>query len=226
MADDAQKPLADAVVTVGTQAVKTDDGGKFTVSSLTDLQQLAIEASKQGHLNQSHLLELHAGENRCDFTLTPLPTNNLLVNGDFEGGFPAARSMEHGVEGDRDPWHFRFSPGINCYIYPESIYEWRKPRIRNGKEAISQVTDGGGTMELYQDVVVNPNQPLVASAWVLGLDVQGDGQGFGAGPEDFAGLVVQELDLQDQMLVTHERAGITKADGGFSARQVAVHDRP
>ena len=84
-----------------------------------------------------------------------------------------------------------------------------------GKEAISQVTDGGGTMELYQDVVVNPNQPLVASAWMLGLDVQGDGQGFGAGPEDFAGLVVQELDLQDRVLVTHERAGITKATEDF-----------
>ncbi len=155
-----------------------------------------------------------------------MPTNNLLVNGDFEAGFPAARSMEHGVEGNRDPWHFRFSPGINCYIYPESIYEWRKPRIRDGKEAISQVTDGGGTMELYQDVVVDPNQPLVASAWVLGLDVQGDGQGFGAGPEDFAGLVVQELDLQDRVLVTHERAGITKGHRGFSAGQAAVHDRP
>ena len=123
--------------------------------------------------------------------------------------------MEHGVEGERDPWRFRFSPGINCYIYPESIYEWRKPRMRYGKEAISQVTDGGGTMELYQDVVVNPNQPLMASAWVLGLDVLGNGQGFGAGPEDFAGLVVQELDLQDQVLVTHERVGIMKASADF-----------
>ena len=75
-------------------------------------------------------------------------------------------------------------------------------------------------MELYQDVVVNANQPLVASAWILGLDVQGDGQGFGAGPEDFAGLVVQELDLQDRLLVTHERVGITKPRRGLSADQV------
>jgi hypothetical protein len=123
--------------------------------------------------------------------------------------------MEHGVEGDRDPWHFRFTPGVNCYIYPESIYTWRKPRMRYGKEAISQVTDGGGTTELYQDVVVNPNQPLVASAWILGLDVQGDGRGFGAGPDDFAGFVVQELDLRNRILVTHKRAGITKATEDF-----------
>jgi len=174
-----------------------------------------VEASKQGHLDSAHLLEIHAGENRCDLTLPARPTGNLLGNGDFEAGFAAARSMEHGVEGVRQPWRFRFTPGVHCYIYPESVYEWRKPRMRSGKEAISQVTDGGGTMELYQDVVVNPNQALVASAWVLGLDVQGDGQGFGAGPEDFAGLVVQELDLQDRVLVTHERAGITEATKDF-----------
>ena len=68
--NDAQQPLADAVVTAGAQAVKTDADGKFTIGSLTDLLQLAIQASKQGHLNQSHLLQLQAGENRCDFTLT------------------------------------------------------------------------------------------------------------------------------------------------------------
>jgi len=213
--DEAGEPLADAVVTVGARVVRTSADGAYSVDSLSDLQQLAVEASKQGHLDSAHLLEIHAGENRCDLTLPARPTGNLLGNGDFEAGFAAARSMEHGVEGVRQPWRFRFTPGVHCYIYPESVYEWRKPRMRSGKEAISQVTDGGGTMELYQDVVVNPNQALVASAWVLGLDVQGDGQGFGAGPEDFAGLVVQELDLQDRVLVTHERAGITEATKDF-----------
>ena len=172
----------------------------------------------------SRVLQLEAGENRCDLTLASLSTHNLLVNGDFEAGFAAARSVEHGQEGVRDPWRFRFTPGINCYIYPESIYEWRKPRIRYGREAISQVTDGHGTMELYQDVVVDANQPLLASAWVLALDVQGDGQGFGAGPQDFAGLVVQELDLQDGVLVSHERVGLTKPAEDFQHVTIAIHD--
>ncbi|NLX56542.1 MAG: hypothetical protein GXY58_15650 [Planctomycetaceae bacterium] len=213
--DDAQKPLADAVVVVGAQAVRTGADGRFTIHGLADLQQIAVEVNKQGYFGQAHVLQLQAGDNHTDLTLVRLPGNNLLNNGGFEDGFPAARSIEHGVEGVRDAWRFRFSPGINCYIYQESIYEWRQPHMRYGKEAISQVTDGGGTSELFQDVVVNTNQPLVASAWVLGLDVRNDGQGFGAGPDDFAGLVVQELDLQGQVLVTHERVGITQATEGF-----------
>jgi hypothetical protein len=215
VADSAGNPLPGALVAVGTQRVKTNAEGRYSIGSLADLLQLDIQASKQAHLNASRVLQLEAGDNRCDLTLTSLSTHNLLANGDFEAGFAAARSIEHGQAGVRDPWRFRFTPGINCYIYPESIYEWRKPRMRYGREAISQVTDGRGTMELYQDVVVDANQPLVASGWILALDVQGDGQGFGAGPQDFAGLVVQELDLNDGVLVSHERVGLTKSTKDF-----------
>ena len=213
--DGAEQALHDAVVTVGDQSVRTGADGTFLVEGLTDLLQVAIQAAKQGCYSQSRVLELHGGENRCDFSLAALPTNNLLLNGDFEPGFAAARSVEHGIGGVREPWHFRFSPGVACYIYPESIYQWRKPRILRGREAISQVSDGGGTLELYQDVVVDANQPLVASVWVLGLDVQGNGDGFGAGREDFAGLVVQELDAQEKLLVSHPRVGIDKPTEGF-----------
>jgi|GEM_PF-158269 hypothetical protein len=224
--DEARKPLADAVVALGSRAVRTGADGGYAVAALADLQQVEVVANKQGYLGQSQALRLQAGENRCDFALAARPTNNLLDNGDFEAGFSAARSMEHGTCGMRGPWHFRFSPGINCYIYPESLYRWRRPRIRLGSEAISQVTDGGGTMELYQDVVVNSNQPLTASAWVLGLDVNGDGQGFGAGPADFAGLVVQELDSQDRVVKLHERVGITKATADFELVKLALTTGP
>ncbi len=224
--DDARKPLADTVVDLGSRAVKTGPDGSYAIAELADLQQVEAVANKQGYLGQSHLLRLQAGENRCDFTLTARPTNNLLDNGDFEAGFSAARSMEHGTQGIRGPWHFHFTPGINCYIYPESIYQWRSPRIRDGCEAISQVTDGGGTMELYQDVVVNPNQPLIASVWVLGLDVNGDGHGFGAGPADFAGLVVQELDPQGRVVKMHDRVGITKPTADFELVKLALTTGP
>jgi hypothetical protein len=81
-------------------------------------------------------------------------------------------------------------------------------------------------MELYQDVVVDANQPLLASAWILALDVQGDGQGFGAGPQDFAGLVVQELDPQDRVLVSHERVGLTKPTEDFQYVTVRLTTGP
>ena len=54
---------------------------------------------------------------------------NLLVNGDFEQGFAAARSVEHGTNGARGPWSFQFSPGVHSYIYAESGYDWRKPCV-------------------------------------------------------------------------------------------------
>ena len=121
---------------------------------------VTIQAAKQGYYARTLPLTLTAGENRCPLTLPRLPTNNLLDNGDFEKGFPAARSMEHGTTGKRGAWSFRFSPGVGCYIYPESIYGWRKPHIFRGKEAISHVTDGGGEIQLSQDVVVDPNATL------------------------------------------------------------------
>jgi len=158
---------------------------------------------------------LAAGENRVDFALPARPGKNLLSNGDFEQGFPAARSVEHGVTGERGPWEFAFSPGAACYIYPESVYTWRKPRIFEGKESISHVTDGGGELQLSQDVVVDPNVPLVASAWVQGLDVGGDGQGFGAGADDFAGFWIQQLDGQGNVVASKQSAGIRKATSDF-----------
>jgi hypothetical protein len=163
-------------------------------------------------------MQLSAGENRCEFALPVLPTNNLLVNGDFEKGFASARSMEHGTGGQRGPWAFQFSPGVACYIYPESIYTWRPKRIFRGKEAISHVTDGGGRLALRQEVAVNPNTPLVAWAWVQGLDVNGNGKGFGADPNDFAGFVIEELDAAGNVVVAHQPVGIRKATPEF--RQV------
>ncbi len=185
------------------------------VRNLSDLLELDVQASKQGCYDQSHVVRLKAGENRRDFALTPLPTDNLLHNGDFEQGFPAARSIEHGTQGERGAWRFSYSPGIACYIYPESIYQWRRPHMLRGQEAISHVTDGGGTLELSQDVTVDAGQSFEASAWILGLDVQGNGSGFGASGQDFAGIVIQELDSQGQVLVSHPRVGVEKASENF-----------
>ena len=213
--DEKGGPLGAALVRAGRQSVRTDADGTYCLLGLSDRTAAALRAEKQGYYSQEKNSVLEAGENRIDFALANRPGKNLLLNGDFEQGFQAARSMEHGIGGDRGPWTFKFSPGVACYIYPESIYTWRKPRTFEGKEAISHVTDGGGELQLSQDVVVDRNAPLVASAWVQGLDVAGDGQGFGAGSEDFAGLWIQELDEQGRVVADHPKAGIRKATPDF-----------
>jgi len=213
--DEQKKPIEGALVTVEGQSVRTGPAGTFAVAGLSDLMTISVQAGKQGRYPLARVMVLSAGENRCDLALPALPTNNLLANGDFEKGFASARSMEHGTSGVRGPWSFKYPPGVACYIYPESTYTWRKPRIFRGKEAISHVTDGNGQLELSQDVVVDPNTRLVASAWVQGLDVEGNGKGFGAGAKDFAGFQITELDAQGHVLVTHERVGLRKATPDF-----------
>lgn len=213
--DEKKRPLSAALVSAGERSVRTDADGTYRLTGFGDRTAATLRAEKQAYYGRTKRRVLAAGENRLDFALPARPGENLLSDGDFERGFPAARSVEHGVAGDRGPWKFTFSPGVACYIYPESIYTWRQPRIFEGKEAISHVTGGGGELQLSQDVVVDPNVPLVASAWVQGLDVGGDGQGFGAGADDFAGLWIQQFDEQGYVVASHKSAGMRKATSDF-----------
>lgn len=213
--DVRQRPVAQALVTLAGRSLRTGPDGAFYFDRLEDLSAVELRAEKQGYYPQVRPMVLQAGENRLDLPLVPLPTNNLLANGDFEQGFAAARSVEHGVTGKRGAWEFAFSPHVACYIYPESIYTWRKPRVFRGKEAISHVTDGGGELRLSQVVPVNPNTALYAAVWVLGLDVAADGRGFGAAADDFAGLEIEELDTAGRVVVRHPPAGIRKAARDF-----------
>lgn len=221
--DERNNPVAGALVTAQGRSVLTGADGRFEISGFEDLAIVSLQAAKQGHYPLARVVQLNAGENRLELTLAPLPTSNLLLNGGFEEGFAAARSMEHGISGQRGPWSFQFSPGVACYIYPESIYTWRPKRIFSGKEAVSHVTDGGGELRLWQDVAVDPNTDLTASAWVQGLDVTGQGNGFGTAATDFAGLLIEEFDVQGQIVRQHEKVGIRKATSDFE--RVALHFR-
>ncbi len=211
----ARQPVPGAVVSVEEQSVRSGADGTYALTGLADLMAVTVRTLKEGYYPETRRLELTAGENPCDLALTPLPTANLLRNGDFEEGFGSTRSFEHGLTGVRGAWSFRFAPGPASYFYPESIYEWRKPCICRGKESVGYVTDGGGEGTLWQDVAVEPHTRYVASAWVRGLDVEGTGQGFGAGPNDFAGIRILELDAQGRVLIEHEKAGIRSASPEF-----------
>lgn len=226
IADEQQHPLADAVLTVGSTIVRSNASGEFTIPQLDDFSDVAILAEKQGYYPQTKRSVLGPGENPMKFVLARLTQKNLLSNGDFEQGFPAARSVEHGLTGQRGAWSFRYSEGPPCYIYPESIYDWRKPQIFRGKEAISHVTDGGGTLQLDQEVAIDPGANLTASAWIRGLDVAGNGKGFGAHPDDFAGIVIEEIDGQGKVTLAHERVGIRKANTEFERVACTFTARP
>jgi hypothetical protein len=81
------------------QTARTSSDGTFTLSGLSDFQDITLRAGKPGHYSATDVIRLTAGENRCGLKLAALPTNNLLLNGDFEQGFPSARSVEHGTSG-------------------------------------------------------------------------------------------------------------------------------
>jgi len=67
---------------------------------------------------------------------------------------------------------------------------------------------------------------LCAAVWVLGLDVAGNGQGFGAAPDDFAGLEIEELDPAGRLLVRHPPVGIRKATADFQRISLQFSTRP
>lgn len=161
--DGRQRPLEQALVTSAGRTVRTGPDGNFRFDDLEDLSVVEVRVEQQSYYSQIRPLVLGAGENSIESTMVPMPTHNLPVNGDFEEGFGAARSIEHGIAGKREPWEFAFSLDVACYIYPESIYTCRSPRVLRGKEAISHVIDGGGALRLSQTVAVNPNTTLSAA---------------------------------------------------------------
>ena len=62
---------------------------------------------------------------------------------------------------------------------------------------------------------MDSHRDFCASVWVHGLDVGGNGDGFGADPGDFAGLRIQEFDVQNRLVMNHQPVGIHKANREF-----------
>ncbi len=81
----------------GQQSIRTDADGMYCLSGLQRSDRRGCGPRKQGCYFQVKNSVLEAGENRIDFVLPARPGKDLLLNGDFEQGFQAARSMEHGM---------------------------------------------------------------------------------------------------------------------------------
>lgn len=142
----------------------------------------------------------------------PRATDNLLAN----GGFETTVGGTVGRLGDRVPfsgWTYVFASHRQSYIWAETDYVQHPhlgmPVIRSGKQALRTHTDGDGHTIVFQDVRVEPNTEYLAEAWIHAVDLHG--KGFGSGPGDSAGLVIQELDGAGAVVAERPKAETRKA---------------
>lgn len=139
-------------------------------------------------------------------------TGNLLRNWGFEEG--AIRDLGAlGKRGGAFGWTYVFGSPSQSYIWAESAYsihpEWGLPSVRSGNEALRTHADGNGHTLVYQEVDAVPNTRYRASVWVQAVDLRG--RGFGTYPGDSAGLKVQELDTDGNIVMDHQKLVVTKA---------------
>ena len=135
---------------------------------------------------------------------------NLLVNGGFEETV-AGTVGRLGHRTAAAGWTYVFASLSQGYIWAETDYvrhpEIGLPEVRTGKQALRTHTDGDGHTVIYQEVVVEPDTPYEAQAWVRAADLHG--KGFGRHPSDRAALIIQELDAAGNVLVQHPPAAVT-----------------
>lgn len=151
----------------------------------------------------------------------------LLGNGGFEhGAFTLV-----GGEGTRARamyWRAEVVSDSRCYVWGESAYsahpETGLPVFRSGAQALRTHTDGAGHTRVWQEVEVEPDTTYRASAWVYGYS--NDGRGFGAHPDDSAGIVLEELGADGAVIATHPKAAITEATDGYAPVETTVTTSP
>jgi len=142
------------------------------------------------------------------------PTGNLLANSGFEDGAP-----QYGPDlgtGAAAGWRYHI-PDASTYVSPETKTVAYGPLapfwFHSGKEAVRVSSLRGGRAELFQEVTVLSGIKYRAAVWVRALDA--DGQGFGTSAGDAAGLHIQELDEEGNVLVDHKKVQITKANAAY-----------
>ena len=133
------------------------------------------------------------------------PKSNLLKNSGFEEG-----GVElYGGNGEykqNQGWTCAILVGGRSYIWNESANvrtESGLPEVHSCDEAIRTYTEGNGHTRIYQDVAVEPNSSYSASIWVRATNLKGDG--FGRDSKDSAGLILEELDKDDKIVVSHSK---------------------
>ncbi|MCL5103413.1 MAG: hypothetical protein M1133_04785 [Armatimonadetes bacterium] len=124
------------------------------------------------------------------------------------------------------PWISPYVNGGWTYIKTDGSgnYFWREsectgystgPLYHEGSQALRVESNWPSATAMqwqaYQDVGITGGQSFTASAWVVTVDdVNGTGWGFGSTSDDWAGVVVEELNSSDAVIATHQ-AGFTNA---------------
>jgi len=139
--------------------------------------------------------------------------SNLLKNGGFEEGGSGDINGEAGTVKENQGWKYEILAGGKSYINSESAYDvntyWGLPEFHCGGQAIRTCTDGGGHTRIYQDIAVEPNSSYSAAVWVRAANLKGDG--FGQDSNDSAGLILEELDKDGKIVVSHPKAELKTA---------------
>ena len=205
------KALPGAQVTIGDKAGTTDAEGAYKVAGVPCVRRpLQVRVSKTGCYPEEKWVAMASGVNTANFELIGPPANNLLVNPGFEDG--VSQYLRGGpLEGHG--WKYVTVPG-NSVIYPESEYTQHRslgcPEFHSGKEAVRvSSTNGNDRISLYQDVPVAPDAYYVASVFVRTRDII-QGEGFGKGKSDSAGLHMQELDAEGKVVADHPKAEVNR----------------
>lgn len=142
----------------------------------------------------------------------PDPDGNLLLNPGFEET-RQGRTGGPGATGVLADWHYQFADATPSYLWQELDYQqhpdWGLPEFHTGQGALRTHTDKAGLIRVYQDVETAPDAEYTASVWVRAADLRG--KGFGAAPEDSAGLLLIELDREGKVLREHPKAALKQA---------------
>ncbi len=142
-----------------------------------------------------------------------LAPGNLLRNPGFEQGAPG-RDLSPGQSFAAWEWTYENVGEVTAWFQPESYYgrEWTQlgePVFASGEQALRTHGEPGVTTRIWQESAVLPGATYEASARVAPASLEG--RGFGAGAEDEARIVVEELSADGDIVATHESDPITEA---------------
>lgn len=209
-------PVSGATVKINNTTSVTGANGVYSIEGVpTEPLGVRVSVECAGYLAQSKYPVLATGSNTVDFALDTPPSNNLLVNGDFEIGGPYGTAA-NGGGGIDNGWSFQLWGDGGSYLRRESLVNRDAPepagvsgpwQPHGGNEASRHCASGHGLLLAYQELPVVPSSPYTASVWVKARNF--DDLGFGVvGSGDYAGLHIQEY-AGSTLVVDHPIVSIT-----------------
>ena len=223
----AGSPLEGVTVRLGSRSAVTGADGTYSfINEPRTWKCVVMTASKAGYYTETRCRTLSQNVNTVDFRLVLLPENNLLTNPGWEDGAPRGSPWQgsNGRSGSGYGWTYSFPNPNKSYFEAESDYVWRQRYIHGGSEAMTATVTQNGQCVLSQTVDVLPNSSYTASVWLMALDW--DGQGFGHGATDSAGMLVKELSSSGGIVRQHDKVALTRSTECYEYLSISFTTRP